>query len=615
MLTFALAAGPAISDRVLDALGDPSPTGLPYRPTRHLWSNPSGTVTFAAWQDDIHLGMGSRWSVTDEGVTAFAGHLWPRSGVWTGRRPWAEQLREYLRQRSPSQWADDLLGIFTAISLDAGGVGTVSSDALGTSLIYRADADGTTVVSTNVALAAHLVNAGTPARDVLGVGWLAYCGYVMGHRSGYAGVDVVPFGVQAAVSPSGISLQEVAPLWRAIPEGDPGTLLDEVYAGMVTSIRGALSFPVERRVAELTGGKDSRLILALLLAEGLSGQFEFRTFGGDTLPDVMIARQLAVEFGLRHETGPDGERRQRARDRQERLAAAHPGTSMRELQLRADVGAWAGMRNAWQIEGAAPPRGDRVTLNGLYGESLATNFATTTRLRNHAEVRQLLLVDMKFGAARLLQPDVLEMYRHEQMALAYHAFSFEAAPQDIIDGMFLRQRMRRWFGMTQEADELTHVYPLHSQLAVRLAFSIGARDRHAGWLHQRLFERAWPSLARKPFARGGWPETFVPDRSPEPTRVPDLRPVEGDRPTAPSRVALTDERQRHESTDVDIMRRFLVDDRSNPIYSVLDHAAVRRAVEGFEQLTEPQTQQVYGALTAAIWLGGHEIGTDDVAVG
>ena len=268
---------------------DPRPPDLPFRVSHHLlWSNPSGSVLFAGWQDDVELGMGSRWHQTPEGVTAFTGHVWPRSGVWPPGQ-WAERLAGHLRAKT----VDDLLGIFTAISLDAAGNGFVTNDALGTSLIYRAQADGTTVVSSRARLVARICADGTPQRDLLGVGWLTFVGFPLASRTGYEGVRVVPLGERVEVSPEGIDFRSTTPSWRQPLEGGRKVLLDEVQADALTSIRAALSYPVERKIAELTGGKDTRMIFALLVASGLADQFEYRTWGDPDLPDVVVAQELA----------------------------------------------------------------------------------------------------------------------------------------------------------------------------------------------------------------------------------------------------------------------------------------------------------------------------------
>lgn len=55
------------------------------------------------------------------------------------------------------------------------------------------------------------------------------------------------------------------------------------------------------------------------------------------------------------------------------------------------------------------------------------------------------------------------------------------------------------------------------------------------------------------------------------------------------------------------MRRHLLGDRSNPVFEVVDRDAVEVALDRFAELGEPAKRQLYGALTAAMWLGGAEL--------
>jgi hypothetical protein len=604
MLTFAVAAGPVIPAPVRSALEDACPPDLPFRAVRHLlWSNPSGTVVFAGWQDAVDLGMGDRWHRSDEGLTAFTGHVWPRTGVWPSGQ-WAACLADHLGTRS----VEDLLGVFTAISLDADGKGIVTSDSLGTSLMYRAQVNDVSVVSSRARLVARICAGGKPSRDPLGAGWLPYCGFPMGSRTGYAGVRVVPVGVRVEVSPAGIQLRSATPSWRQPLEGDPHAHLDGVHADAVTSIHAALSFPVDRKVAELTGGKDTRLILAIILAEGLGDQFEYRTWGDADLPDVVVAQELTRMRGLRHEIGQEPARRRRVVERRRRLAAAYPELSSRERQLRLNVGAWDGMRNAFELEAGHPPYGDRVALNGTYGEAFSSNYLNTNGHRNHADLRQTLLVGMKFGAAGIFKPEILDHYRTELIAAAYEGCSLEDAPQDVMDSMYIRHKARRWFGSTQEADENNHVLPLHSPLGVRLGFALGARERRRQWIYRELYRRTCPELAEMPFTSRPWPKVEVPERRPEPKKAPALRSVPMRSSCRPlRRTAVLERRRPSEGEDVEVMRRYLLDEPSNPVFDLLDRTRVEAAVTGFDGLTEASKKQLYGALTAAIWLGGHEI--------
>ena len=58
------------------------------------------------------------------------------------------------------------------------------------------------------------------------------------------------------------------------------------------------ALPSDRRHADITGGRDSRLILALMLEAGVTDAFDFRTIGAPHAPDAVVGARIAERFGL-----------------------------------------------------------------------------------------------------------------------------------------------------------------------------------------------------------------------------------------------------------------------------------------------------------------------------
>jgi hypothetical protein len=52
------------------------------------------------------------------------------------------------------------------------------------------------------------------------------------------------------------------------------------------------------------------------------------------------------------------------------------------------------------------------------------------------------------------------------------------------------------------------------------------------------------------------------------------------------------------------MRKLFRHDSTNPAFDIIDSNAALDAVDRFEMIPEGQRMQLYGALTAVIWLGG-----------
>jgi hypothetical protein len=638
MLTYALVVerGSRLGPGVLALLRDVAAPAVPFVAQRHVvWSDPAGAITFAGWEstgDDDPVG--SRWAADEAGLTAFSGHTWPRARPWAAGRPWAEQLADHLRAHPLRDGTDDLLGVFTAVSIDHHGRGAVAGDALGLALVYRAQHGDTTVLSSRASVAAAVLGAATgapPRRDTWSTGFLAFSGRSMGPGTGYVGVEALPVGAVVVVDPGHAPRVErrSARPWRL--SGDAAPSPEEVLAGVrsdiTTSLEAALAMPVEHHILNLTGGKDSRTILAAALNAGLAEAFEYQTWGAEDLPDVVIARQISDQLGLPHVVNaatPLGA--QWRADRDAALAATgHVALGRRELNLRLTVGSHLGMLNAIDPQVSCPPHGDRTVVSGLTGELLRANYPSAGRLRTVEDVERFLFVGLRFGVAGILRADVRSAYEDALWQMVFEDTTGDEVP-DVLQAFFLRQWLRRWFAVLQEVDELDRVFPLYSPFGIRAMFEMGPAVRHSEWLHHQLTRSASARLADLPFTKAGWPPEVEP--APRARRPAQGRPpVPGrpaTRPPAPfggsgaptDRTVKRDQRAAQEEGDVAVMRRFLLDDSSNPLQELLDPRGVATALDRFGELNGRAKLQLYGALSAAIWLGGEELcygpGTADV---
>jgi hypothetical protein len=489
---------------------------VPFPPARCVtWTNASRTVWFTGWQAQTGAPYWeTRWHVDLDGLTAFAGQVWPRRAGWAGTGPIPTQLARHLQRRPLVSDVDELAGIYVVASLSLRGSSSVAADPVGAGLLYLGSSADVVVLSTRAAVAAAILAAGdgtAPRRDVLGAGWLPYSGWAMGARTGFERVTLVPDGAVVEIGPTGaVTLHRSSrPVWRRQADelaADPEAALEEARAEMATAIRMALGGLTTQACLGLTGGKDSRLVLALLLADGTASDIECQTYGDDDLPDVVVARQLAAAFGLRHITRPGASVRHAWRQRvDEATRVGRLGRcSSREIAFR--IAAWvsSGMTNVGEPEPGRLPTGDRVLFTGLFGESLRTNYHNSTRIRSKRHAARFP-DGLELGAAGILYREAVARYRAEVHDLLFDGVSDADSPQDIIDTFYLRQRLRRWVGGTQEINSENRAFPLYSITGLRLAFAIGAENRHAEWIHHRIIRDACEPLHHVPFAGDRWP--------------------------------------------------------------------------------------------------------------
>lgn len=635
MLSFAVVVscgrGP-VPDPVVERLRRPASGVLPFPVRSHrVWSNPDRSVWFGGWQDTDEQVAAHHWHVDGGGVTAFSGHVWPRRDGWLDGRPWAAQLAARFGEDPSADRVEELGGVFVATVIDRDGRGQVFSNAMGIGAAYRAVGREVTVISTRPALAAHLLAAvelDAMSRDVFGVGWLAYCGHAMGSRTGFSGVETLPAGMRALLTPHAGPVVIVCPartLWRPGDEAwsDPEPLLDETRAELETSVRMGMAAPGRVHVADLTGGKDTRLLLAVLLDAGLTSDLDFECVGADDLPDVQIAQQLADDLGLRFSV--NAHRRSHWQWYQAALAqladSGHADLSPRELGFRLTTWAGSGCNNITEpLIGRLRPD-DRVRFTALFGETLRTNYPSATAMRSKWSLGRRLPPSRGIGGAGIMRAEVAAQYRSELHRLLFDGAVRSDSPQDVADVFFIHNRLHRWYGTKQELDVQPHLLPLGTLAGLRLGFAIGAENRHAEWIHRRIMHDVCPMLVELQFVKGSWPDgstTLAPPRRHH-DRVPRRRPRwsmpralsrlvrrRGLERSTPARTVGADRLTAQVGSDIPVLRR-LLGDPANPVSQLLDPAGVERALETFPTLGHTARQQVYGAATAAIWLGGEEL--------
>ena len=181
------------------------------------------------------------------------------------------------------RWGEqELEGIFSALRVDlARGTFDLQLDVFGMAKVFRARRGDGVVVSNSLEVVRLLT--GASAVDPVGVASMLGLGWAAGGHTLLDGIEVVegpvtPRSVTPRHSTSERSAREVV-----------DTMLE--LASVVADLR-----PL---TAGLTGGRDSRLLMALARTAGLD--VDYYTSGNPEDVDVVIARELARELGLRHQ--------------------------------------------------------------------------------------------------------------------------------------------------------------------------------------------------------------------------------------------------------------------------------------------------------------------------
>ena len=296
---------------------------------------------------------------------------------------------------------------------------------------------------------------------------------------------------------------------RAVAEALVAAVSDLVKTGQ----------PVE---LSLTGGKDSRLVAAALVAAGVP--VVGRTHGFADHPDVVVAAEIARRLGIEHIV---------------RTPAA-PGQQVDVLgRIRATVLVADGMLSAFENVGRPDPAASPViTAGGHGGELLRGGYAETAGRSGAAGaggVRAALAPARRAARSaemlRRLTAKHLGLLRRGPAAgyvasVAPWSVALARGPLQALDDFYLVNRAGRWSAAARQAYLLRErlVQPLFDDQVVLAARAVPLADRISGALSAAVLAELCPALTDVPLA-GKPPGRRGPLRLASPVRRRDRLPA------------------------------------------------------------------------------------------
>jgi hypothetical protein len=146
------------------------------------------------------------------------------------------------------------------------------------------------------------------------------------------------------------------------------------------------------------------------------------------------------------------------------------------------------------------------------------------------------------------------------------------------------------------------VLPLYALEALRAAFALGPTVRHSEVIHFEIIRRCSPGLASHPFAGPGWNgglRAAATDTASNPAKALTSRPAPQTPKAEPVMARMRRTAfERHKATLVEVLS-----DSGNPAWELIDRSKAAGALERFHSLSNPARIELYGAITAALWLG------------
>lgn len=400
----------------------------------------------------------------------------------------------------------------------------VLPDPLGGGLVFKhADSNGTAISSDLRRLISFLKSMNKGPRKSL-----SYIASVLATGSGglrpasYEGVTTLDQFEFLEISSSGVARGEYRAKSSVLANGSlgSGNSIDAIRDEISSNISVAVNAGHETKTAHLTGGFDSRLVLAGIMAQGVEDQFRFFCSGSRELPDRAIAEQLSAELSLTMTEHPGGE--------------ATVGPERFEDLFLQPMQHSAGML-AGQIHGPmTAPSGGSLVLSGGYGERLRSVYNARTKAglgASHESIAEMLWGKTAFPSdpsESLLAAETQSHLLREFGRILENGKRSGVREDAQLDYLFLTMRNRYYVGTVTRlwAPEVSRFDPLYTLSGPGLALNLDLETRGANIIGIDLMRMFCPKLVQYPFDTPRISEMYVnlKGQPPSASFSPNLKP-------------------------------------------------------------------------------------------
>ena len=309
----------------------------------------------------------------------------------------------------------------------------------------------------------------------------------------YTQLDVLPQFSTARITREGIDVIQHSRPWEnsaehevALDSDDYWEAVEEIADDLRRNICAVAEYPAVARVAHLTGGFDSRLVLAGIMDRQCTDDFGFFCSGAPTQTDKSISLGLERTLGLR------------SAERSGIAVSRFPG-SLKDEVLWPMVES-GGLRTDGPSEHTYAF--DTVVLSGGYGEILRS-FYSRVGIPSVPDAVGNLCRTIWGSAATdpahpscFLTPAAIAAHNESVRTILISAASEEVREDYLLDRMYVSVRNRFYVGLSSALySKYVHRFdPLYSVAAVRLASRLPVDVRQENFVGLDVMARTAPSL-------------------------------------------------------------------------------------------------------------------------
>lgn len=454
---------------------------------------------FYSTKEQIHVTQSEGRTLS---VTILQGYCWSSTGSGsTGKMLTAFDVQQLLSRMhfDVERVRDVLAGEYAIIQASDDGTVIAFNDRLSIEHIYYSKKGNISSLTNRIAVLPYIEDQSDYHLEAMLA--LPSVGYMIGEDTYIKGVTRLAQGATIQLRNGELKVQDHKDwIYQNAPRKDEvrdlavfDTVVDHGVNECLANVKAIFS-RAEQIPLALTGGKDSRLILALALQAGLRDKLRLFTNGIEEHPDVIVAKQLAEHVHLPHATNKPGK-------------FNDPTVATQELlgRLATHVFQNDGMFGAWDIK-AGKQCAKSLTLAGFIGEAFKGYLKKPFHYATMPNPAQMIAAHGPFDPLAILREEARSAMAAKILNRMENYLGPGAEFNDIPDLYYVKERIPNWLGSARrkDADSVQVVMPINSTGLIRLAFALTALQRQHELIHFAMLRRLEPSLLEIPFAQQTW---------------------------------------------------------------------------------------------------------------
>lgn len=278
-------------------------------------------------------------------------------------------------------------------------------------------------------------------------------------------------------------------------------LLDQAIQELTENVIGIANAPQKIKIADITGGFDSRLVLALILKAQVKDKFYFNTNGDYPNPDANVANYIINKYKLK---------------KIDLLSIPYKRKGQISIDVLYELTSFAyvssGMKNNIDRHlSTLHTTNDILGVGGGYSAYKANKSKSLLEKGGIQEAVELICS----GNFSLPEDMILKTKEKVERIIRKWVIHQGMSIYDALDRFHIEHRTRFHIGLCEHWSRICQpkMHPLQSPALVRLAFKSGYESRIADKLLFNLMEKLDPSLCLVPFENKVWKEQAYQDSS------------------------------------------------------------------------------------------------------